>query len=341
MSREAKIIQCPNCSYIIDVNKVLYTQLQEQVKREYSEQLSEMKNQLEAIEEEKTELKKSVDKEVKARLASEKAKMEQRVRNELQKQIEESMYMKLAEKEHVINQMKEQLREAQRKAEQTSMQIQGEVQEIAIENYLKTAFPTDEIIEITKGSRGADVLQVINPGTTKDQCSIYYESKRAKSFSSTWISKFKKDMRSQGASCGVLVTSVLPRDMKHFGLKDGILICTFEEFKAVSFLVRAFAVQIDAAHDTNDNRSDKMSLLYKYLTGSEFKMQVEAIVEGYAEMAQDLDKEKRAMESIWKRREKQIQSVLSSISSMYSSIKGIAGKSIGSIKGLDLLTIGS
>ena len=87
---------------------------------------------------------------------------------------------------------------------------------------------------------------------------------------------------------------------------------------------------------SQENKGDKMHMLYDYLTSSTFRMQVEAIVEGFTSMKIALDGEKRAMQRIWKEREKQIDKVVTNTIDMYGSIKGIAGNAIQSVKALEL-----
>ena len=216
------------------------------------------------------------------------------------------------------------------------MQMQGEVQELAIEEWLQSHFPLDHIEEIKKGARGGDCIQIVNTRTRQHCGSIYYESKRTKDFQPTWIEKFKEDMRQKGATFGVLVTEAMPKDMDRLGQKDGIWICTLEEFKGLSQVLRESIILLHQSGLSQENKGEKMELLYDFLTGNEFRMQVEAIVEGFTQMQRDLDSEKRAMESIWKKREKQIQKVLNNTTAMYGSVKGIAGNAIGSIKSLEL-----
>ncbi len=268
---------------------------------------------------------------------SDKLRLEsERIRQEAQKQSEQKARMQLDEREHIINQLKEQLQEAQRKAEQGSMQIQGEVQELAIEDYLKTTFPLDTIDEIRKGARGGDCMQIVNTHTRANCGIIYYESKRTKDFQPQWIEKFKEDIRNQNAQFGVLVTEVMPKGMTRFGLRDGIWICTFEEFKGLSMVLRESVILLNNVSLSQENKGEKMHMLYDFLTGNEFRQQVEAIVEGFTYMKRDLDSEKRAMEAIWKKREKQIQKVLLNTTHMYASIKGIAGNAISEIRLLEL-----
>jgi len=176
----------------------------------------------------------------------------------------------------------------------------------------------------------------VNTRSRQNCGTIYYESKRTKDFQSSWIEKFKADIRERGANLGVLVTEVLPSDMDRVGLKDGIWICTYDEFKGLCKVLRESIIQISNAIATQENKGDKMGLLYNFLTGNTFRLQIEAIVEGFTQMQSDLDSEKRAMQRIWKMREKQLEKVISNTIDMHGSIKGIAGNAIQEIKLLDM-----
>ena len=226
--------------------------------------------------------------------------------------------------------------EMKRKQEQGSMQLQGEVQELAIEEWLMGQFPLDSIEEIKKGARGGDCIQVVNIRARQNCGTIYYESKRTKDFQPSWIEKFKADIRERGANVGVLVTEVMPAGMDRMGLRDGIWICNYDEFKGLCAVLRESIVQLSMAVSSQENKGDKMHMLYDFLTSNTFHMQVEAIVEGFTSMKNGLDSEKRAMQRIWKEREKQIDKVVTNTIDMYGSIKGIAGNAIQSVKALEL-----
>ncbi len=244
--------------------------------------------------------------------------------------------MRFKELQKQLEDQKKLTEEMKRKQEQGSMQLQGEVQELAIEEWLAVQFPLDSIEEIKKGARGGDCIQIVNTRTRQNCGTIYYESKRTKDFQLSWIEKFKADIRDKGANIGVLVTEVMPSDMARMGLKDGIWICNYEEFKGLCAVIRESIVQISMAVSSQENKGDKMHLLYDYLTSNTFRMQVEAIVEGFSQMKADLEVEKRSMQRIWKQREKQLEKVITNTIDMYGSIKGIAGNAIQSVKALEL-----
>ena len=179
-------------------------------------------------------------------------------------------------------------------------------------------------------------MQIAHTREAQDCGKIYYESKRTKEFQKSWIWRFTADMRDKGADLGVLVAEAMPNDMDRMGIYEGIWICSFEEFKALCAILRESVIKVHYAQKSQENRNDKMSMIYNYLTSTEFKMQIEAIVEGFTQMQSDLDSEKRSMQRIWKQREKQIEKVLENTIGMYGSIKGIAGQAIGNIKALEL-----
>ena len=301
-------------------------------KSEQVKELSRSKAEIEKLKREKSELKDSVEAESQKKLneilstEKEKIKRAEEDKNEL----------RFKEMQKQLEDQKKLTEEMKRKQEQGSMQLQGEVQELAIEEWLISKFPLDTIEEIKKGARGGDCIQIVHSRTEQNCGTIYYESKRTKDFQPTWIEKFKADIRDRGANIGVLVTEVMPSDMDRMGLKDGIWICNYEEFKGLCAVLREGILQVNNAISTQENKGDKMDLLYDYLTSNTFRMQIEAIVEGFTQMKSDLDSEKRSMQRIWKQREKQIEKVVTNTIDMYGSIKGIAGNAIQSVKALEL-----
>ena len=295
-------------------------------------EFNKAKAEIARLQREKDEIKETVKAEAEIKFND----MIKEEKKRIRKTEADKMQLKVSEKEHVIEQLKNQLKDAQRKAEQGSMQIQGEVQELAIEEWLASNFPLDSIEEIKKGARGGDCLQIVNTRSRQNCGAIYYESKRTKDFQPAWIEKFKTDIRDKGANIGVLVTEAMPKNMDRMGLKEGIWVCTFEEFKGLCFVLRESVIQISHAVASQENKGDKMNMLYDYLTSNEFHLQIEAIVEGFSQMHKDLQKEKRAMQGIWKKREKQIEKVILNTSYMYSSIKGIAGSAVQTVKSLEM-----
>ncbi|MBO9620120.1 MAG: DUF2130 domain-containing protein [Niabella sp.] len=238
---------------------------------------------------------------------------------------ENEFQLKLKELETQLEQQKKLAAEMQRKAEQGSMQLQGESQELVLEEMLATAFPFDVIEEVGKGVRGADCIQIIRNTLGVPCGKIIWESKRAENFSNDWIEKLKADMRGQGADVAILVTRRYPKDMERFGEKDGIWICNFTEARALASVLRDGIIKIFNAGKSQENKGDKMNMLYAYLTSPEFAEQWKAIREGFLSMKVSIQKERDAMERLWKAREKQLEKVLLNATHIRGSIDGISG----------------
>ncbi len=233
--------------------------------------------------------------------------------------------LRLKELEKQLDDQKKLAEEMRRKSEQGSMQLQGEVQELMLEELLQATFPFDKIEEVGKGVRGADCIQVVRNQFGTETGKIIYESKRTKDFSSDWIEKLKSDMRTLGADVAVIVTQAFPKDMDRFGEKEGVYICSFAEVKSVALVLRNAILKVYDAKKSQDNKGDKMVMLYDYLIGSEFSEQWKAIREGFMSMKLSIQRERDAMEKLWKAREKQLEKVLLNAAHIKGSIEGIAG----------------
>ncbi len=248
---------------------------------------------------------------------------------------ETAFQLKLKEMQLQLDEQKKLAEEMKRRAEQGSMQRQGEAQELLLEDIIKESFPFDLVEEVGKGVEGADCIQVVRNHLGIECGRIIYESKRTKTWNNNWLEKLKADKRNRGADVAILVTQVYPKDMEKFGERDGIWLCNFAEVTSVAHIMRNGILKIYEVQKNEENKGDKMQLLYNYLTGNEFRGQVEAIVEGFMAMKTGITRERLQMEKIWKEREKQLEKVLISTSGMYGSVKGIAGASVGNIPLLD------
>lgn len=319
-----------------DENSEVLKSMQEEL-NEKSLQLKELnraKADIEKLKREKDEMKETLEAESQTRLneiislEKEKIKRVEEERNE----------MKMRELMKQLEDQKKLTSEMRRKQEQGSMQLQGEILELAIEEWLTSEFPLDTIEEIKKGARGGDCIQMVNTRDAANCGRIYYESKRTKEFQSNWIEKFKNDMREKGVDIGVIVTEAMPAGMERMGQINGIWICKFEDFKSLAAILRESLIRVSLALVSQENKGDKMTMLYDFLTSSEFRMRIEAIVEGFTQMKAGLETEKRAMLKIWKEREKQIEKVVVNTIEMYGSVKGIAGNAIQSVAALELPT---
>jgi len=247
------------------------------------------------------------------------------IENQRLQQAELDFKMKLAEKDKQLDDQKKLAEEMKRKAEQGSMQLQGEVQELILEELLRNTFPFDLIEEVGKGVRGADCVHIVRNQFGQECGKIIYESKRTKDFSLDWIEKLKKDMRGIGVDVAVIVTQCYPKGMDCFGERDGVWICSFDEVKAVSYILRDGIVKLFGAAKSQENKGDKMHMLYDYLNGNEFSEQWKAIREGFMSMKLSIQRERDAMERLWKSREKQLEKVLLNAAHIRGSIEGISG----------------
>jgi hypothetical protein len=303
-----------------------------QNKSDQVKELNRTKAEVEKIKREKEELKDTLE-------AQNEIKLSQQInveKDKIRKAEQDKNELVVKELQKQLEDQKKMTEEMKRKQDQGSMQLQGEVQELGIEEWLSNNFPLDTITEIKKGERGADCLQTVHTRTIQNCGTIYYESKRTKDFGNKWIEKFKDDIRDKGAHIGVLVTDVFPKGMERMGLVDGVWLCSYIEFKGLCVVLREGIIKLSSAVSAQENKGDKMIMLYDFLTNNEFRLQVEAIVEGFTQMQIDLNTEKRSIAGHWKKREKQIQKVLLNTNNMYNSIKGIAGSAIQPIKSLEL-----
>ena len=272
------------------------------------------------------------------KLIQERQGLMEQIRKEEQQRIsikDEEHQFKMKELQMQLEEQHKLIEEMKRKAEQSSMQRQGEVQELLLEELLKDHFPFDPIGEVGKGVEGADCIQTVRNHLGTDCGKIIFESKRTKTFNNAWIDKLKSDMRSKAADVAILVTQAYPKEMSCFGERDGVWICSFSEVVALTSALRHTIIRIAETKKAEENKGEKMQMLYSYLTGIEFRQQIETIVEGFLSMKNSITKERIQMEKLWKEREKQLEKVLLSTSGMYGSIKGIAGASIGDIPALE------
>lgn len=247
------------------------------------------------------------------------------------KRISEQQELKIREKDKQLEDQKKLIEEMRRRSEQGSMQLQGEVQEQAIEDQLKLAFPFDRIDEVPKGIRGADSIQTVINEQQQVCGKIIFESKRTKNFASDWIDKLKIDQRNTGAEIAVLVTEVFPKDLEKFGEYNGIYICKYNEMESLVYVLRKMLVQKQMLMSAQENKGSKMEMLYDYLTGSEFGNRITAIAETFSIMKEDLDREKRQMMLTWKKREKQIEIITNNTIALHSNVKAIGGRAIPAI----------
>lgn len=257
-------------------------------------------------------------------------------REKAKKDADEEHRLKLAEKEKQIADLQRNIEEWKRKAEQGSQQLQGEVQELDLEQLLAHKFPIDSIEPVAKGVRGADVLQRVRDGTAQECGSILWESKRAKNWNENWLAKLRSDQRDANADIAIIVSETLPEGLTTFESRDGVIIVARQCVLPVAMLVRQQVIEVSSARQTGEGQKTKMELLYEYLMGPQFRHRVEAIVEAFTTMRNDLESEKRSVQRQWAKREKQIEIVTQSTVGMWGDLQGIAGKTLQEIDGLEV-----
>lgn len=255
----------------------------------------------------------------------------EQARSSIKEQVQQESFLKLKEREKVIEDLKNKLDEAKRQAEQGSMQLQGQIQELEIIELLREFHPYDEITQSKTGANAADVLQIVRTQSGAECGKIYYESKRTKSWSNEWIKKFKQDNINTKADILVLVTNALPKGIERYGIIDGVWICSFNDVKELSLVLRYGLLKLQSVAITQHGKESKMESLYSYLTSDDFKNTFESILEGFKTLQDSHNGEKLKMQRLWKEREKVLEKILSNSVNFYGSIKGIAGTAIPEI----------
>ena len=318
----------------------------EQSSKEKEEKLKEARQkELEFLKKEQLLISKEqeLDLQLQKMLLEERSKLSEIIRKEETDKIslkETEHQLKYKELEEKFERQKKLADEMVRKAEQGSMQSQGEAQELLLEDLLRQSFPYDTVEEVGKGVKGADCILIVRNQFGQECGKIIFESKRTKDFSNEWIEKLKTDLRNTQADIAVIVTQAMPKELDRFGQKDGVWVCSFSEAKALTQVLRDSILRIAQATKGQENKGDKMHMLYNYLTSNEFSEQWKAIREGFMSMKLSIQKERDAMEKLWKQREKQLEKVLLNAAHIRGSVEGIAGNdvNINLLDDADLLT---
>lgn len=320
----------------IEAEKQLQLQALEEELNKKSGQLKDLnqtKAKLESLrremEEAETRIILQKEKELSERL--EQAKLS------IKEQAQQESFLKIKEREKVIEDLKLKLEDAKRRAEQGSMQLQGEIQELEIIDILTEAHPFDGITQSKKGANAADILHIVRTATGAECGKIYYESKRTKTWSNDWVSKFKEDNLKAKADILILVTDALPKGIERYGIIDGVWICKINDVKELSLVLRYGLLKLKAVSLTQQGKETKMEQLYKYLTSEEFKNVFESILNGFKAIQESHQSEKLKMQRMWKEREKVLEQVLANSVDFYGSIKGIAGAEIPEVETLQYL----
>ena len=279
------------------------------------------------LDDAKRELELTVEKRVQTDLAA--------AREKAKKEAEDEMKLKVMEAEQTIASMQKQIEDLKRRAEQGSQQLQGEVQELEIESLLSARFPRDTIQPVPKGEFGGDILHRVM-GPLGQQCgTILWESKRTKNWSDGWLPKLREDQRAAKAEIAVIISQVLPKDVETFGLVDQVWVAHPKVALPVAVALRQTLIEIAGARQASEGQQTKMEMVYQYLTGQRFRHRIQAIVEAFSSMREDLDRERKAITKQWSKREEQIDRVMQATVGMYGDLQGIAGKTLQEIEGLE------
>ena len=257
-------------------------------------------------------------------------------RQEAKKEAEDERNFKVKEKDQTISSMQQKIEELKRRAEQGSQQLQGEVLELELENLLRSKFPFDSIEPVPKGEYGGDVLQRVVSAGGQASGTILWESKRTKNWSDSWLIKLGEDQRTAKAEIAVMVSQILPKGVETFEMVEGVWVTHPRAALPVAMILRQSLLEIAIARQSSEGQQTKTEMIYQYLTGPRFRQRVEAIVEAFSTMQEDLDKERKAIMKQWAKREEQIERVMGATVGMYGDLQGIAGKSLQEIEGLDL-----
>ncbi len=285
------------------------------------------------LDDAKRELELTVEKRVQTSLVE--------VRTLAKKEAEDEQKLKVMEKEQTITAMQKQIEDLKRRAEQGSQQLQGEVQELELENLLRTKFPFDAIEPVPKGEFGGDVLHRVRAPNGQASGTILWEFKRTKNWSDGWLTKLRDDQRTAKAEVAVIVSQVLPKGVETFELIDGVWVTHPRAALPVAAILRQTLLELAMSRQSSEGQQTKTEMVYQYLTGPRFKHRVEAIVEAFSSMQEDLDKERKAIMKQWAKREEQIERVMGATVGMYGDLQGVAGKSLQEIEGLELQAIGN
>jgi len=316
---------------VADLNEILQ-QRDKKLAEAQKAQADVIKKQRE-LDDEKRELDLTIEKRVQASV--------EEVRSKAKKEVEDELKLKVSEKEEQIASMQRRIEELKQKAEQGSQQLQGEVMELELENTLRTKFPFDSIEPVAKGEFGGDVIQrVVSPSGLV--CgSILWESKRTKNWSDAWLAKLRGDQRAANAEICLLVSQALPKDVESFEQIDGVWIVGPKYALPLVVVLRQSLIEVANSKLTQEGQQTKTELVYEYLTGPRFRHRIEAIVEKFSDMQDDLNREKKAMTRLWAKRDAQIHGVIESTVGMYGDLQGIAGRALEEIEGLDMPLIES
>lgn len=370
-------IICPHCKKTIPLTQALSHQIQEKYQQVYRQRLVEEKAKLEkelrenlakkirdeltlelkdkaneieelrqqnkTLQEQLLELNKTLRQirieadQKRIELEKKLAQEQEKIRIEEQKRIEQEYHLKILEKDKKLNDALKMVEDYKRKLEQGSQQLQGEVQELELEATLKREFPYDEIKEVPKGVTGADVLQIVKNNYGKVCGTIIWESKRTKAWSDSWIMKLKEDQRRVKAELAVIISQVLPSEIKNFSQRNGVWIGSSDTVAGLAMILRQSLIEIASVKSSLKGKEEKKEILWNYLTSTQFRQRIEAVYDAYSQLTDDLRKEKDWFRKKWAKQEKNIERLAENILGVHGDLQGIVGRSLPEIGKLDSL----
>src|SRR6266550_2089758 len=331
-------ITCPKCSYKFALDEALNRDIELEVRKQLSEEFkkkeSELRRQLtkeaadkadrnstelqikleaqarelkEAREHERALLRKTAELEEQAekaeleaqrRLAAER----ETIRKAAQDQVLEEHRLKDAEKNKQLDDMRRQIEDLKRKAEQGSEKLQGDIQEMELQKVM------------------TDSSQLC--GT------ILWESKRVRNWSDRWIDKLIEDKQAAKADVAVIVTDALPEHVQHMGGVRGVLLTTFSLAACLAETLRVNMALLGQTRLALSGQDDQKSRVFQYFTSPQFHERMATIADQFQQMQTDLTREKAAMNRSWAKREKQIETIVSSTAKFTGELQALSGSSL-------------
>lgn len=329
-AKKAKLV----LTHDLDEKNRALVELQEVLKQRDEKLVEAQKAQAELLRKQrelddaKRELDLTVEKRVQEGLTA--------TREQAKKEAEESLKLKVMEKEQTISSMQKQIEDLKRRAEQGSQQLQGEVLELELEALLGAKFPLDQIEPVPKGEHGGDILQRVVGPLSQSCGTILWEIKRTKNWSDGWLTKLREDQRVAKAEIAIIVSQALPKDVETFDFVDHVWVTHTRAALPVAFMLRHSLIEVALARQSSEGQQTKMEMVYEYLMGPRFRQRIQAIVEAFSTMQDDLDKERKVIMRQWAKREEQVDRVMQATVGMYGDLQGIAGKTLQEIEGLEL-----
>lgn len=322
-------------------------QAAEEARRDSAEQARNLQAELKAKDE-----RLAAYREAELALRKEKSALEERQKEmalEIQREVDaqrkriedsaaESYRLREAEWRKKIDDAQKANEDLKRKLEQGSQQLQGEVLELEIEDLLSAAFPLDAIEPVKKGARGADVIQTVRLRSGAVCGRVVWETKRAENWSNAWVPKLKDDQQAAGGELAVLVSTAFPAGIgEPMAMYEGIWLVRPDLVRALAEALRTVLIESQRQKAISAGKGESMEAVYNYITSAQFAQKVRAVVDAYQQMRDDLDKEKSAMQRLWKKREGQLERITSNMLGICGELQGVSEETLPQLDDIGLL----